>query len=174
MQFQPFQTRRHDTKLVKLYKLLPVAEILDTYVKSSYIVHYPVLGTAQTTSHFNSLGWQTYSIKHHLKFFRKHPSTLQLMRKGCSYIYCRLSTLTRFTQLSELEQCRVTSCPMFLTAAQDSNPGSRALSSTHELQAKYNDKYKKSRYAAEKVRPNTGTSVMKMLPPTTLKTSGNT
>jgi len=73
-----------------LYKILPVVEILDTYVNSSYMVHYPVLRIAQSISHFNSLAWETYSIKS-ISVFRKHPSMLQLMREGCSYIYHRLS-----------------------------------------------------------------------------------
>ena len=50
---------------------------------------------------------------------------LQLMREDCSYIYPPLSIARySFTQLSELEQCRVIKVVQgFNTTAQDSNPG---------------------------------------------------
>ena len=56
---------------------------------------------------------------------------LQLMREGCSHTYPLLS-IARYSciQLSELEQCRVKKLAQgFITAAQDSNPGSRSRDS---------------------------------------------
>ena len=58
---------------------------------------------------------------------------LQLMREGCSYTYPSLSIaryMYSFIQMSELEQCRVKKLAYgFITADQDSNPGSRSQES---------------------------------------------
>ena len=100
---------------------------------SSYIVQYPVLTTVQSALHFTSLT-DLFTQTPFRLLWEASSHTLQLMREGCSYTYPPLSIVRySFIQLSELEQCRVKKLAQgFITAAQDSNPGSRVRSSTHE------------------------------------------
>ena len=89
-----------------------------------------VSGPQDSSKCFHTLlPWQTCSIKHCLNFSGKHPTICYnniITCEDCSYTYPPLSIARySFTQLSELEQCRVKKLAQgFNTAAQDSNPGS--------------------------------------------------
>ena len=81
---------------------------------SSYIAHYPILRIAQSALHFTSLADLFNQTRSQL-LCEASRHMLQLIREGCSYTHPPLSIAgNSFTQLSELEQCRVeTTCPRF-------------------------------------------------------------
>ena len=89
---------------------------------SSCIAQYPVLRTVQSALHLTSLT-DLFTQTPSRLLWEASSHMLQLMREGCSYTYPPLS-IARYSQLSELEQCRVKKLAQgFNTAAQDSNPG---------------------------------------------------
>ena len=82
---------------------------------SSYIAHYPVLRTIQSTLHFTSLT-ELFTQTPFRLLWEASSHMLQLMREGCSYTYPPLSIVRySYTQLSELEQCSEKNLPMVLT-----------------------------------------------------------
>ena len=74
---------------------------------SSYVAQYPVLRTVQCALHFTSLT-DLFTQTPSRLLWEAYSHMLQLMREGCSYTNPPLSIVRySFTQLSELEQCRV-------------------------------------------------------------------
>ena len=87
-------------------------EIAVWYLKAnSYIAQYPVLKTGQSAIHFTSLT-DLFTQTSSRFLWEASSHMLHLMREGCSYTYPPLSIARySFIQLSELEQCRVKTCP---------------------------------------------------------------
>ena len=97
---------------------------------SSYTTQYPVLRTVQNALHFTSLT-DLFTQTPARLLWEASSHMLQLMREGCLYTFPLVSIARySFTQLSELEHCRVKKLAQgFNTTAQDLNVGSHSRES---------------------------------------------